>query len=493
MTRSVKISSKARQEAATSASGSQDDASCAIHALGDIGPDNAAQAEASAGARAQQEHLAKLLGDAFQKGADENQTPTEKASGPQAKPSRKTYISRTAKTLLALLILVLVALMPSARLLTTTSAEAVVNARIITLRTPIEGEVADISGLRVGAPLVPGQTLVDVQNARADRNRLDDLRREIARLETESKAIGERIAAGMAQQSALADRDAQFRAARIRHLDWRRKQVQAQIKAAEAREAYWERAHSRSARLARLGHASNAAHDSKVRDRSVSKHALAALESELRTIEVEHEAIRIGITLTDSHHDRSQSAERADQLQFQIRKDQIGLAERERRIALLKSDLRAEQELHAKHSKAVLRSPVRGQVWEINTAPGEMVGRAQPLIRILDCGGAVVTASVSEAAYNTLKMGGAAKFKPQGSNTELTGRIIGLSGLAATPANFAIRPSMLKREPYRVTVEVPKLNQAQSCTVGQTGLVTFAGDPQTGMFSKLGQLFTWRS
>ena len=95
-------------------------------------------------------------------------------------------------------------------------------------------------------------------------------------------------------------------------------------------------------------------------------------------------------------------------------------------------------------------------------------------MRLLDCGATVVTAAVSEAAFNKLQIGGAARFKPRGADMEHTGRIIGLTGLAAAPSNFAIAPSALDREPYRATISVPTLAEAQDCNVGRTGVVTFS-------------------
>ena len=41
---------------------------------------------------------------------------------------------------------------------------------------------------------------------------------------------------------------------------------------------------------------------------------------------------------------------------------------------------------------------MHGRVWEVLTANGEEVRVGQELLRVLDCGGAVVTATVSEGA-----------------------------------------------------------------------------------------------
>ncbi len=65
-------------------------------------------------------------------------------------------------------------------MLATTSAEATVNARLINLRAPIDGKVTLIAPtLAVGTEVEPSETLLYLANTRADRGRLDDLRRTI--------------------------------------------------------------------------------------------------------------------------------------------------------------------------------------------------------------------------------------------------------------------------------------------------------------------------
>ena len=149
------------------------------------------------------------------------------------------------------------------------------------------------------------------------------------------------------------------------------------------------------------------------------------------------------------------------------------LAERKSRISQLSSELTDEQKRFADLSSASIVAPVPGRVWEVLTANGEEVRSGQDLVRVLDCGGVVVTAAVSEAVYNDLQLGQAATFHLRGESEERPGRIVGLNGLAAVPANLAIEQKSLSREPYHVTVQIPSLDARSDCYVGRTGKVTF--------------------
>ena len=100
------------------------------------------------------------------------------------------------------------------------------------------------------------------------------------------------------------------------------------------------------------------------------------------------------------------------------------------------------------------------------------------MMRVLDCGGALVTAVVTESVYNKLRVGAAATFIPEGGSGALSARVAGLTGVSAAPANFAILPSLLIRESYHVTLNVPALAEEGACTVGRTGRVIF-GDAST--------------
>ena len=171
----------------------------------------------------------------------------------------------------------------------------------------------------------------------------------------------------------------------------------------------------------------------------------------------------------DNYNDRPQSLQRADEIALRLREASADIGHRQARLASLRTELAAEQDRYAERAAATLVAPVRGSIWEIMTAPGETVVRGQDLVRVLDCSGLVVTATVGETAYNQLRIGDAARFRFRGGSNDYQGRIVGLTGVATAPANLAIQPSALAKEPYRVTVALPDLAKAERCDVGRTG------------------------
>ena len=93
------------------------------------------------------------------------------------------------------------------------------------------------------------------------------------------------------------------------------------------------------------------------------------------------------------------------------------------------------------------------------------------------CSGAVVTANVTERVYNGLQLGEQASFEPNDGSAAIKGSIVNLTGASGAPANLAINPDTLNKEPYRVTVSMPYLDATgKGCVIGRTGRVVFNHD-----------------
>ena len=385
-----------------------------------------------------------------------------------------THRSRLLKVIVGVLLVLAVGWLPVRTLLQTTSTEAVINARLITLRAPIEGEVgAGLGASAVGMQLEPGAGVMKIVNRRAERGRLDDLHRLITRLESERVGLIARRDDLETMHKDLADQTRAFMDGRLRQLEARVGELTSEIAAAAANRQEAERALARALPLAETQTITNATLEKVKRDVTVTTETHAALRHRLAGIEVEAASLRKGVFIGDSYNDRPRSSQRADEVAQRLSEVSATLREHETQIANLRGELTDETKRFAELAAADLSAPVRGSVWEVMTAPGETVVRGQELVRLLDCSGVVVTATVGETVYNRLRIGDPATFRLRGESRDHQGRIIGLTGVAAAPANLAIQPSALAKEPYRVTVALPGLATPGQCDVGRTGRVTF--------------------
>ena len=175
----------------------------------------------------------------------------------------------------------------------------------------------------------------------------------------------------------------------------------------------------------------------------------------------------------DSYNDRPSSTQQASEVRQRADDLAADLAAADADIARLTREVNDEEARFRTESQATVVLPASGRIWEVLTAPGEQVSIGQDLVRLLDCSGAAVTSNVTESTYNRLQIGLPARFLPADGGPELQGTIVSLTGIAGAPANLAITPSALSKEPYRVSIAVPKLADEQACTIGRTGRVVF--------------------
>lgn len=378
------------------------------------------------------------------------------------------------KSLIAIAVALALGWIPLQRLLATTSAEATVNARLINVRAPIDGKLSLVAPtIAIGTEVEQGEKLLHIVNIRADRGRLDDLRRTINGVTSDMHAAERRVEQLKDIEGNLVAQRNAFQEGRIRQLEARAAELKVQIGSAEALHDDAKQAMERAKRLNVTGSQTIATLLHAERDFKTSQLAIEAAKIRLDGNQIELDAAKKGLFVGDSYNDLPRSAQRLDEVRQQILDGSARVEENKGRLAYLEKELAAEQEQFSSHWTADVTAPVRGRIWETLTASGEEVRTGQDLLRILDCAGAVVTATVSEAVYNKLWVGQPAQFRLRGERQQYAGHVVGLTGLAAAGSNFAIEQTALTREPYHVTIAFPGLAERRECNVGRTGQVTF--------------------
>ena len=400
------------------------------------------------------------------------------AARPSAKkavrPVGRQWTSRSLKALLGLALVAVAGWMPAQRLFEVSSVEAVVNARLVTVRAPINGIVQlDGRNLGVGDAIDVGAPLVTVKNPRVDTSRANVAREQLGDAEEERKALSSKLENTKAIRDALRSQLAVFRDNRMRQIEAELAEADARIASAAAEQHRADAIRQRHEKLAEKGTMAAAAMDDADRDVLVAKANVDEAKAGRAVLAVELAALKNGGYLGDDYNDQPRSAQRIDELDQSIAAIEADIARLGERIGRSQSALRDEEKRQALASKAQLASPVSGQIWEVLTAAGEQVAAGQELFSLLNCSDAIVTATVSEAVYNSLSVGIRATFTYREGGAAMAGKVVQLSGVAAASSNFAITPSALTKESYRVAVSVDGLGHGGSCPVGRTGRVVF--------------------
>jgi multidrug resistance efflux pump len=398
----------------------------------------------------------------------------DRKGGPVQRLLTSPFPSRLIKTVAGIAIMITVGLAPLQRLFQSSSVEAIVNAHTITLRAPIDGQIrAETTAGIIGKTLGAGETIFTIENRRADRSRLDDLQRSWATLEEERPLLANRLESRRALYRDLSEQTRLFLAGRIAQLEARAAEIRAEIASTEAQRDEANAAFARMTELVKSRTESIAALMRSERDSIVAKEAAEAAQHRLEGVQVELEAARQGTFIGDSYNDRPHSAQRAEELVQEIAELETSLRAHDIRIERLRGEVGDETFRQSLVSNALVSAPGKGRIWEVLTSDGEEVHKGQDLVRLLDCSSSVVTAVVSETVYNRLRIGSPARFRFRDDGKEWSGEVIGLTGVAASPANLAIQPSALIKESYHVAVNVPALANLGTCDVGRTGRVIF--------------------
>ncbi|UPT96110.1 HlyD family efflux transporter periplasmic adaptor subunit [Bradyrhizobium barranii subsp. apii] len=397
---------------------------------------------------------------------------------PEAPAGSGRWVRRLLKVGIGLALVAIFGWLPLKAVLQTSSVEAVVNARIVTLRSPIDGTVSAKPQISTQLSVVhEGDTILHVVNARGDRVRLDDLRRQMSRMENERPSLAAKLAAAETSQQDLARQAAQFRDGRILQLEARIAEIQTAIEAAAARREEATAAVERASSLIKSGSVSTVEMARLTREQAIAHQTEIGAQRRLDAAKVELTAARNGTYLGDSYNDRPSSVQREEEMRQRVSDLRADLVHSDAEIDWLTHEIASEQLHYINRAEADIKGPVAGRIWEMMTSPGEDVRAGQPLLKLLDCNGAVVTANVTEGVYNRLRLGEQASFEPNDGSASIKGEIVNLTGASGAPANLAINPDALNKEPYRVTVSMPELDTTgKECAVGRTGRVVFNTD-----------------
>lgn len=351
------------------------------------------------------------------------------------------------------------------------TSDATINARLVTLRTPVAGEVA-LPPRGLGARIDTGETVATIRDALADDMRLDDLEMELAMADA---AIAHLTAVADESRTLMADlqmRADVYRAERIAEIETRLEHARARLALLEASVVP-----DSADRLPVPGPDATRPPPEPPLPALWASHA----RQEVATLEIALRAAQAGVFLGDGFNDAPHAEQRLTDLRAEAAAQAAAQAEAQARRAAIAQRIAAERRRVNRLAGGELGAPVTGRFWEVLAADGEHVQRGDPVARLLDCGSVIVTASVTEAVFNSLSVGDAVAFRPRGGREVLAGSVERLAGAGAATVyrNLAIAPSQSHLQRFDLAISVPGLrgHPELDCAVGRTGRVFFSDRP----------------
>ena len=358
------------------------------------------------------------------------------------------------------------------QLIVRVSREAVINARIVPIRAPIDG-IVNAATRASGSSVTAGMPIGQVEDPVADDSRLFQLQQDAAAAQRERDMLSRKLTdLEQARAQATAQAEA-YRLGRIRQDEARIQESEATLKAAAAREADAADGEQRGAALVSRGYLADQTYQKLVHAHQVAEQDTVAAHKRLDALNIELDAARRGTYLGDNYNDVPSSVQRAAELSVRIQETEAGIEQANQRAATIASQAAAEKRRLDARSRAVLTAPIDGNLWTVQAAAGEYVRRGQDLFTVLDCSTVVITASTTERDYNELRVGDPVRFRVAGTNREYHGAITQL-GLTSTGRSWAISPEE-RRHKVAVRLQDMGSGSPDSCAVGRTGELVFDG------------------
>jgi multidrug resistance efflux pump len=364
---------------------------------------------------------------------------------------------------------------------TITSSQAVVNAPIRSLHSPIEG-IVKTQPPPVGKAVTAGSPLLTIENSLVDDSHFEELK-------TEAASLAERVAALRGQHKELeklkekmAANARNYHEAAVRRLE---RQVEEAKSVVAAAEALAKQREYKKDQLTKLVGGMNVSQLEMVtaglaREAAKSKAAQAAFTVQRLTEELQ--AVRDGsfTGFVDGRNDVPYSEQRAHEIDILQHEIAAKIQEHSTHHIQIEKQLRIEQERLKRLALYRLEAPIDGIIWRQPVTAGTSITQQTELIQLLDRSEIFVDAMVNGKYFGAIAPGDPVVIKLIGSHDEVPGvvkDIVGQVILGDEHSLAALVPKPVKQE-IHVLVKFasgPETSDTfQSHHIGQPVEVRFA-------------------
>ncbi len=360
-------------------------------------------------------------------------------------------------------------------LISIVGTSGVVNAPLLTLRSPIDGTVASASR-SLGAGLRRGEALLVVEGSRLARDALEEAEMRARTLIHERDALQAQLTAVESQMEDLENRAALHRGMAVAWLGERAKAVEARAEALASDVAILRNRLERAQALE--GGAVSTS------QRLELEHELAAREADYRGIRAEAAALRVEQEATERGVALDLGAGEGLYARQTLDSHRLQRAELQARLARVSRDLEAVETRIAQARATLDRqirfapaAPAAGAIWANSPAEGSAVMMGDVLAQILDCDQRFLEVTVSERHFGRLELGTRASVRLRGSDDWRAAQVVSMMGAGALirEGDFAARPRNLGAGELRVilTYTDTVAESSRYCDVGRSVDVRF--------------------
>jgi len=361
----------------------------------------------------------------------------------------------------------------------TTSSEAILNARIVSLAAPIEGHVVNAPPPE-GTVVAMGAVLLTLANPNVDRSRLIALEEDRTKTATDL-AAAQQVSAALTEELASLDEQMSFyHSATVARLELATRESQADAIAAGASAAEAQHNVERKRALRFSGVISPADFDQAEQGAIRNEAVAARTRLTAERLGAELAAARRGVYVAEDRNDVPYSQQRADE--FHVRQIEADAQEKAlaARLTQLDRQLADERARIQRLSSAEVKAPTTGVVWRPLVTTGSPVAQDSNMLTLIDCSEIFATATLSGRRFDDLRPGGRAIVHVLGGDADYSGTIVDVRAMqrSVTEERFAAPlPKLGDRQILAILkIDHPAgLGSGNYCNVGRRIEVRFGG------------------
>jgi multidrug resistance efflux pump len=365
---------------------------------------------------------------------------------------------------------------------TISSSQAIVNAELITLTSPIEGLVTQAPP-SAGEFVTQGSVLVQVLAPQDHDKHLDELNSEAATVLARVVALKEHRSRAESLKHELANGFRKYKDSMVQRLTHELAEARSEAEAAEARLRQRESEEREELAIARRSMSSQRELNEARITTEVARRNLERSRTAVARLSDQLESMKDGVFTGpgDSRNDVPYSRQKIDDLTVQQLDDEERIQEEEARLAQLQRRIQTESSRVRQQSSYQLKAPSDGIIWRSYVTRDSSVAPQTSLVQILIASSSFVDASLPEKFADEIRPGDKVTIRLMGSSVEVPGTVKYLISEDARVKDdtLAARTPELSRNEVHVIIDPcggfsrdPEFNQY---FVGRRAAVCFPG------------------
>lgn len=325
-----------------------------------------------------------------------------------------------------------------------TSGDGLINARTVTLRSPIEGVLHFSKPTKCGVLFARNEVIGKVVNDRINKSFLHELMTEKRTLESRIAIMDERLAEFAKLERHLDDNLRKYQ-------KFSQKQLEEQIRQTDEKLTQEQTELDRSKKEYDANRLLVDRQALKIREFENSEanylKAMARVrELTNRQVELKNslEAVNTGVFLGDGHNDVPYSSQRRDQLVIETCLAQAARTEARNRLEGINLQIAEEQRRLEKMENFTLTAPFNSVVWRLTETEGSAVVIDTSLIVLLDCSSVFLDIALSESQFSDIATHNTIKYRLIGESKYHNGKIFALRGSGSDVSDHNLAASLYK-------------------------------------------------